>query len=433
MINFNRYNHLTTNLQEASAESLVFYSLGHKKEEERIFLQRLKKSSGATVVINRNFETALGYLITLSPKHWEEEKKKALDFFYPLGKNIKQIGITGTNGKTTTAFLGMLIGEKNWKKSSLYIGTLGVYLNGEKIGKQNLTTPDIIEYRYWIHEALKISPKLSVVWVEVSSHALSQDRLKGVLFNYSGWTSFSQDHLDYHQNMKDYFEAKKKIFSITENEVLAGEKIPHLNAPFGSPTPLFLSSPFLKIQHNQKNYSLAFSLLNKVFGPSRNQEEISFHIPGRFQVISHKKRHFVIDYAHSPEAVKNILEECRKIWPNQKILTIIGCGGERDRSKREVMGKISLEKSHHVFFTEDNSRSEKTEDIIQEMTSSLPPKNWTIIPSRKDAIRKAFKLSGYKVVAILGKGEETQIIKMPHPEPHSDQDFLEGLIHDLSL
>ena len=359
-----------------------------------------------------------------------------------LTRNMKIIGITGTKGKTTTA---MIVYDflRKLNINAAYIGTLGVYFKDKHIDLDN-TTPDILTLNK-IFKTLRDNNITHVV-MEVSSHALNEERIKGLYFESAVFTNFSQDHLDYHKTMKEYFKAKLKILKhldgniILNTDDISGKKISKKTKKYISvgkngcfnitDYKLFqtnsivtfeyhynyytISIPFVG-KHNIYNYMEAIALLTDLgfeLTDIINLTNSLTSIRGRNELIKANNSYIVIDYAHSPASVEETLKTYNELKKG-KIITIIGCGGNRDKSKRPIMGKISTEKSDYVIFTSDNPRDEDPKEIIKEMTNNLNSNNYEVIIDRKKAIKKGVKLlKKDDYLLILGKGHETyQIIK----------------------
>ncbi len=361
------------------------------------------------------------------------------DFYSDKINNIKLIGITGTNGKTTTCYLiyQMLnyIGVK-----TAYIGTIGFYVDGFIKNLDN-TTPSIDILYNLILDAKESG--CSTVVMEASSHALKQERLHGLLFDAIGVTNITQDHLDYHKNMKDYIKSKKKIINMLKdrricvlnkkdkyykrfknrknNNYIIGKevKIKKIKTGLESTKVYFKDKKNIKIDlslvgcFNVYNYLMAYKIIKelgydvtKIFQNSYDFNEP----PGRMQKIKYKNNVIFIDYAHTPDAVLNVLKTVKKI-KNKGIITIIGCGGNRDKLKRPKMAAIACMNSNYVIFTNDNPRYENESDIMNDVLKGAKGK-YEVIYDRHDAIEKGIKLlDGKKILMILGKGhEDYQII-----------------------
>ena len=397
---------------------------------------------GATLVIceKNKFNLKLKYVKNTRKYLINKLNKKYNKKF----KKIKIIGITGTNGKTTSCFITyQLLNKLNIKCA--YIGTVGFYID-EKIKNLENTTPDIFDLYEMINYS--IDKKCEVVVMEVSSQALSYNRIGKLKFDIACFTNLSQDHLDYHKTMNNYINSKKQLFNKLRNKkisIINSDSIYYKkfinkknnNILFGlngnykiSNINLNLDNSFFNLNYNNKTYNINIPLIfkyniynyvlsliicnklgieiNKIIENSNN-----LLLPkGRLELIKYKNSYIFIDYAHTPDGVLNVLENINKFKKN-KIITIIGCGGNRDKTKRSKMGYITCKYSDKVIFTNDNPRFENEKDIMNDITNNLEFNNYKIIYDRYKAIKKGIKyLSNNDILLILGKGhEEYQIIE----------------------
>ena len=356
-------------------------------------------------------------------------------------KDLKIIGMTGTNGKTTSCFLihkslNML------DKKCAYIGTIGFYID-EKIRDLNNTTPDILDLYEMLIEAKEKGCEYVVM--EVSSHALSQDRVKGLEFNYAIFSNLTRDHLDYHKDMDNYKFEKLKLFERLRDEKVAiinsddkyyndFIKIQNNNITYGFNDSNYqitsykngiMGSQFIinnsdvyetKLlgKHNIYNLTSVICLLQKIGFSYEQIFEVIKKIEspsGRMDSVQYKNNNIIIDYAHTPDAVKNVLSAVKELNPNH-IYTIIGCGGDRDKTKRPIMGDIATTLSDYVIFTSDNPRTEDPLMIINDIVQKLDKNNYEIEVNRKKAIIRGIQiLEENDILMVLGKGHETyQII-----------------------
>ena len=366
-------------------------------------------------------------------------KKFIYDFYYDKIKDLELIGITGTNGKTTTCYLiYQMLNMLNVKTA--YIGTIGFYLE-DKIIKLDNTTPSI-DVLYNILLDAKESNCKAVI-MEVSSHALKQDRVYGLLFDAIGITNVTQDHMDYHKTLKDYVNSKKKIINMTRNKkiCLLNKKSKHykkfiskenVNIIIGKNVKIDLiinglNKTILLVRDNKKrgfmipliggfnayNFLFAYYIIKGLGYDVDNLKKDFMMLKepnGRMQKITYKNNVIFIDYAHTPDAVLKVLKTVKKI-KNKGIITIIGCGGNRDKSKRPIMGKIACKYSSHVIFTNDNPRFEDEKEIMKDILKGAKGKH-EVIYDRYEAIKKAIELlNDNMILMILGKGhEDYQII-----------------------
>ena len=366
------------------------------------------------------------------------------DNYYPKIKDLKLIGITGTSGKTTTAYLTYQMLNKLGLKTA-YIGTIGFYYGDTKKVLNN-TTPDVDLLYEMLLEAKENECKCVVM--EVSSHALALDRIHGLEFDEVAFTNISQDHLDYHKTIENYVEAKRILFTKTRNEkyaiincddkyydrfviegnknILLGESNADVKIEDYTLSHLYTMFKFsyeaktyeIKInmvcKFNIYNYLTALMLTSKAGFDIDKILEITDEITppdGRMEMIVNKSNSIFIDYAHKPDAEEKVLEMAKAIKKG-KIITIIGCGGDRDRTKRPIMGEIATRLSDHVIFTDDNPRTEDPKQIMDDIVKDLKSNNFEIIFGRAEAIKKGVSmLEENDILLILGKGHETyQII-----------------------
>lgn len=353
-------------------------------------------------------------------------------------KKTTLIGVTGTNGKTTTAYLlYQLFNQCNIKCA--YIGTIGFYLNKKKIPLNN-TTPDLVTLYDLFEQCFK--EKVKVIVMEVSSHALALNRVLGLKFNYAIFSNLTHDHLDFHQSFDNYKETKKKLFNMLKKEkkaIINSDDQSYQefllkknnNITYGTngnyqllDYKLEINKSTFKVKHNNQiheitlnipgkyniyNYLSAFSLLCeygiKTSKIIKKTLTLGFP-PGRMELIKKNNFFVFIDYAHTPDAVLNVLKNVHE-YKTKRIITIIGCGGNRDKLKRPIMGDIATANSDFVIFTNDNPRFEDDKNIIKDITYNLNRKNYEIIYDREQAIAKAINLLNENdILLILGKGHE---------------------------
>lgn len=361
-----------------------------------------------------------------------------LQWFYDRPQDsIKLIGITGTNGKTTINWIVNSI-LTNLGFKSLRIGTLGIF--GLGISQESLTTPDILTIYSSLAEARKNGATHCVI--ETSSHGLIQGRVAGLKFDVGIFTNLTQDHLDYHENLENYFQAKQVLFKNIKpegvgivNKSIWGDRIKSLcrTISYGTNadcsiinfTQSYNGSSFELIYdknyyiqtkltgyHNAENLAAVFLALTSL-GIDKKQilQEITTVLapPGRFESVN-KNPKVIVDYAHTPDALENVLRSGRNLCEG-KLWVVFGCGGDRDRGKRHQMGAISENLADYVVVTSDNPRTEDPNQIINDiLQDGIKP---TIVEvDRKEAIHKCLtKAASNDLILICGKGhEEYQII-----------------------
>ena len=354
---------------------------------------------------------------------------------YPKANNIKLIAVTGTNGKTSVChFISQLATSLNIKNG--VIGTLGL----TSIDKKTInTTPDI----FTIYSALQnyINQGMKLVVIEASSHALVQGRLEGLTFIQGIFTNLTQDHLDFHKNMKSYKEAKGKLFNKNsiEKAIINLDDDNHsyfLDISSEIPTETFCNNDFSYFKSNEYGFicklnNFVFELplignfnLSNALAAYKSIRSLGYEDdnvipkltelsppPGRMQKIPRKN--IWIDYAHTPDALLNVLKTLKVHYPDYRIRLVFGCGGDRDMTKRQMMGKIASANANSIVITNDNPRSEKPEKICDDILAGIKVENDVqVILDRKKAITSAIQTLGEdEVLLIAGKGhEESQII-----------------------
>ena len=346
--------------------------------------------------------------------------------YVDIVKNLKLIGITGTNGKTTTSFLIYQALNKVGIKCA-YIGTIGFYMDGNKYDNIN-TTPDILSLYHMLIECVRND--IEYVVMEVSSQGLYYNRVKYLEFDYAVFTNLTQDHLDFHKTMDEYLKCKLKLFRnlkdtgvsiinkddeyykhfITKNTISYGVsgdyKISDINNSSFKVNNIMYNTKLIG-NYNIYNICVVIIILELLNIDSNTIKSVVSSIncaPGRMERINYKDSTIIIDYAHTPDAVEKVISAVKN---DNRVITIIGCGGNRDNSKRKYMGKIALTNSDYVIYTTDNPRYEDPYDIILDMIQLLDSFNYEIEINRKKAIIKGIQmLKKGDILLILGKGHE---------------------------
>lgn len=370
----------------------------------------------------------------------------AANFFDHPEKKLKMIGVTGTNGKTTVTTLIKSVLEFEKKNVGL-IGTNANYING-KIIETERTTPE----SYDLYELLAQMVKEGVEYVimEVSSHSLDLDRVYGINFLVGAFTNLTQDHLDFHKTMENYKEAKKKLFSISDTAVIntddaagseyaAGVKCPVLSYSIensstfkASDIKISARGVIFDMEHDGKVHKVRlgipgkFSVYNALCALScvvaagipveTAIEALTFAkgVMGRCETVyTNTDYTVIIDYAHTPDGLENIISTVKEFCDG-RVITLFGCGGDRDRTKRPIMGRIAAELSDYCIVTSDNPRTENPAEIINDIMVGVKDTDCehTVIENRREAIGYALSFAKRGDCIILaGKGHETyQII-----------------------
>lgn len=413
------------------------------------YIEKAIEAGATKVVIDHDIECSVEKLIVEDTNKWLTDYIS--NTYSKEANELNLIAVTGTNGKTTTAYLTYQILNKLGSKTA-YIGTIGFYLPDEDFIEIPNTTPNILDLYDLILTAKEHGCKN--VMMEVSSHALHQNRVKGLNYKVAAFTNLTQDHLDYHITMENYLEAKKLIlkqlegamlvnaddpcaeswtsaYSNTKTYGLNGEDykiISYHDTEHGTYIKFVTKDSEYEVETNLRstfnvyNYLTTLSLVNNL---GYSIEDIlavtpSIYPPkGRCEQIKVKDGEAVVDYAHTPDAVEKIVKAFSE---NKKgrVITLVGCGGDRDPKKRPIMGRIAAENSDYVIFTSDNPRTEDPELIMKDILVGVNTNNYEVELDRRKAIAKALDMINKNdVVLILGKGHEDYQI-LGHEKVHLD-------------
>lgn len=390
----------------------------------------------------------------------------AATFYGNPSQSLKLVGITGTNGKTTTATLlyqlFMALGYKT--------GLLSTVANriGQRVYSSKLTTPDALSINQLLTEM--VEEGCEYAFMEVSSHAVDQGRIAGLQFTGAVFTNLSHDHLDYHKTFKAYLQAKKKFFDDLPDTAFALVNIDDRNgnvmvqntrAAIHRYSLRSLTDFKAKIIENSltglhldiDNHDFYGRLIGKfnaynllaVYATARLLEIEAFEIltplselrsvEGRFDYVQAPEGKIIgiVDYAHTPDALEKVLSTIEQLRKGLgKVITVVGCGGDRDKAKRPLMAKVACNYSDQIILTSDNPRSEDPDQIIEEMEVGIPPfavQKTLSITNRKQAIKTAVKLADAKdIILVAGKGHEKyqEIKGVKHP--FDDKAVLEEML-----
>jgi UDP-N-acetylmuramoyl-L-alanyl-D-glutamate--2,6-diaminopimelate ligase len=395
------------NLESSSSQTLVFYyTRDDSSESEKKFKERICDKKYFKIITN--LEVEYECVEVVKNEVLLELMKQACDHFYPL-PSIKSIAITGTNGKTTTVdMIRQLLNNRN--KNVLTIGTMGVFFNNDKVDDFNLTSPHYIDLRKTISKYLKDDDYLAI---ESSSHAIDQKRQYGLVFDSIGFTSFSQDHLDYHNTIEEYFNTKLKLREQCQNDFVVSGLATSLKEKLKSfKSYRFkeeINNMYLNISYNRINLDVALGCLDNLgFKFSIDEVEKIKETAGRFNIIKNEDQIFIVDFAHTPDSLENILKAIKNNF-DKKIACIFGCGGNRDKTKRPIMGAIVEKNADVAIITTDNPRFEEPSEIIKDIEKGFNGNDFVSIVDRYDAIKYAFENLKDHVILIAGKGHEEYI------------------------
>ena len=393
-------------------------------------LKKIKISKDTTVVIVEDTRKCLAQM--------------AANFYGNPAKKLRLVGVTGTKGKTTTTFMIKAILEKAGLKVGL-IGTIANYIGDKCLGESNRTTPDSLELQQTFAQMVK--EKVDIVVMEVSSQSLKLDRVNGCKFEVGVFTNFYKDHISpkEHPDLEDYFNSKSKLFSMCTQGVInvddfKSSKIIKNNAKcefktYGIDNFSDMLAKDITITNTSVDYKLKikdrnerikvnipgrFSVYNSLaaitvalkYGASADNIKealLEITVPGRSELVpNNKELAIMIDYAHTAESLQSILEAV-KSYTKGNVICVFGCGGDRDSTKRPMMGEVVGKTADFAIITTDNPRTENPMDIINDIEKGIKKTKgkYKIVEDRKKAIEEAIKMATKRdIIVLAGKGHE---------------------------
>jgi UDP-N-acetylmuramoyl-L-alanyl-D-glutamate--2,6-diaminopimelate ligase len=384
-------------------------------------------------------------------------------FFGNPSRKLKMAAVTGTNGKTTTTFLIKHICER----ASLPCGLIGTvrYEIGERILPAVRTTPEALDLQELLAQILNAGCRAAAM--EVSSHALAQERTRGIEWNVAVFTNLTQDHLDFHGTMENYFEAKAKLFEglTTQERKKRATAVINIDDRYGqklvdrishkvailsygvSQRADFRASNYrtefagtsYQLDAKGRSYLVRIPLIGRfnvansmaalatanALGIQLREAILSLarspQVPGRLEMVPAKRQFQIfVDYAHTPDALLNVLKTLRELEP-RRLIVVFGCGGDRDREKRPLMGRVAEQFADHAIITSDNPRKEDPDAIIAQIEKGFRSNRYEKITDRAEAITHATSLAQSRdVVLIAGKGHEAYQEFADHTIPFDD-------------
>ena len=440
----------------------LFVALRGEKTDGHQFVDQAVERGATVIVYDREAKTPHATLVRVENARHAMADLAAAFYNRPV-RRLKMAGVTGTNGKTTTTFLLKHICEKTGMRCGL-IGTVR-YEIGERILPAVRTTPESLELQELLAQMVNSGCKAAAM--EVSSHAIAQERTRGLEFDVAVFTNLTQDHLDFHGTMEAYFESKLKLFTglasqehkkkaaaVVNLDDRYGEKIierlgnevPVVTYGLGARAdfrasnyrPEFTGTSYQLDAHgksylvrvpligrfNVANSLAALAAANSLGIPLRDAI-LSLgkapQVPGRLEAVPAKRQFQVfVDYAHTPDALLNVLKTVRELSP-RKVICVFGCGGDRDRAKRPLMAHAADQNADFSIITSDNPRKEDPEAIIAEVEKGFRSERYEKITDRAQAIARAISLAQPRdIVVIAGKGHETYQEFADHTIPFDD-------------
>lgn len=418
----------------------IFVALKGNTVDGHDYIEEAIKNGASKVILEKDITLNIPYEKVDDTK--EYLKTTLVNEYKDVVNKLKIIGVTGTNGKTTTCYLTYQMLQK-LGVSVAYLGTIGYYQNDKYIELNN-TTPDILTLYKLLVEA--VNDGIEYLVMEVSSHALSLERIAGLKFSCGAFTNLTEDHLDYHKTMDAYLSEKLKLINYLKEDATlilnsdddASDKFKtfknyktygingdykivnydilpdHTNLEFSYNNKIYNVRTNLTSKFNIYNYLTCLGILNTIGINIDDIIKITKEVKppkGRCETYKVGKGYAVVDYAHTPDAVEKVITAYNELKKN-KVITIIGCGGDRDPIKRPIMGKIATSLSDYVIFTNDNPRTEDPKKIMNDIIKDNHSANYEVIYDRFDAIMKGIEMmNNDDILLVLGKGhEDYQII-----------------------
>lgn len=445
-------NKIETNSKLVSKGSLFVCISGIKDDGNKYIDEAIR--NGAIFIISDKFSDIKIDHVIVKDSNLELGKILKIFYDYPL-RDINLIGVTGTDGKTTTSLIIYFM-FNYFKINSGYIGTNGIYYEDRKINIKN-TTPELNTLYKHFHNYNVLDYKF--ISMEVSSHSISMNRISGLRFDYAIFTNISHEHLDYHKNINSYYHTKKKLFNRSRiNIVNVDDKFGFILSrslnciTFGKSNlaDFYLfdidcqkdRSYFSFKYLNYEVYNIEVNLINEyniyniipsiIIGLNSGLSLYSIlmflkqipKIPGRLEHIKYLDNDIYVDFAHTPNALLNVLKNLRNYKYNN-IFIILGAAGNKDKSKRSKMGVIASNYSDYVIFTNEDPNGEDENDIINDLLSNVNKNNYEIILNRKEAIIKGISyLKNNDCLIITGKGLESTMNFGDKIIIHSDYDIV---------
>lgn len=470
------FNNVQYNSNEVGQGTLFVAIPGHNIDGHNFIYEALQKGAVAVVYekarykpLNNEDITWIGVNESRDALAWIANR-----FYGSPSKSLHLIGITGTNGKTTTSYLIREILKKDGKKTGV-IGTIKYLIDEDEIIAKH-TTPESLHFQHLLSEMLQRG--IEYVISEVSSHALSLKRVDYSNFEVAVFTNLSRDHLDFHKDMEDYFQAKRRLFTELLRE--DGISVINIDDDYGKRLAKELSRKKILYSIGDKSADIYVEDYKLMFNGTEikvsiNGESHLFKTPllgipniynvlsaisvalylnvplntiksallnakspeGRFENIDEGQDSLVfVDYAHTPDAIERLLKSVIKLREGighvGRIITIFGCGGNRDKGKRPQMGKIASELSDYVILTSDNPRWEEPRQIIREIEEGISKDNFIVVPDRSNALRIGISMCEKgDILIVAGKGHEDYQEIQGKRFPFSDRETLRKILREL--
>lgn len=445
----------------------VFFAISGFSVDGHNFVDKAIDKGATVIVVEKEVTLRQGVTYVKVDNGRRALAMAASNYYDNPSRKMKIIGITGTNGKTTSAFMIKGILEEAGYKVGL-IGTIANYIGSREIHAER-TTPESLELQELFNEM--VSEKVDYCVMEVSSHSLELDRVYGIEFTEGIFTNLTQDHLDFHKTFENYFLAKSKLFKMSKNSVI------NMDDEYGRRLENIISSGIttysienesmlkgenidlestgikfkVKIHEKLNDFEVSipgrFNVYNALgcIGATLNEgvdiETIinglsKVTVPGRCENLTLGRGlnfQVIRDYSHTPDSLEKILENLRELTKG-RLICVFGCGGDRDKTKRPIMGKIGTELSDIAIITSDNPRSEEPEAILKDIVAGVSTDNYKLIENRKEAIKEAMNIAKQDdVIVIAGKGHETYQVLKDKTIHFDEREIVLDLIEELNL
>ncbi|HWM24807.1 MAG TPA: UDP-N-acetylmuramoyl-L-alanyl-D-glutamate--2,6-diaminopimelate ligase [Chthoniobacterales bacterium] len=455
--------------------NFLFVAMRGEKTDGHQFIEQAIEKGASVVVTEQEAQQARATCIVVENTRHALADLGAAFYGRPM-RRLKLAAVTGTNGKTTTTFLLKHICEK----AGLRCGLLGTvrYEIGDRVLPAVRTTPESLDVQELLAQMVEAGCK--AVAMEVSSHALAQDRVRGLEWDVAVFTNLTQDHLDFHGTMDNYFAAKTQLFTgLAEQKTKASPAaVINLDDRYGAQladrlektTPVitygmsaradFRASSYhaefagtsYQLDARGKSYLVRVPLIGRFnvansmaalaaacgMGISLREAILSLsrtpQVPGRLEAVPAKRQFQVfVDYAHTDDALLNVLKTLRELSP-RRLIVVFGCGGDRDRQKRPLMGRVVDQNADYGIITSDNPRKEDPEAIIADVEKGFRSDHYEKIPDRAKAIARAIELAQPRdIVLIAGKGHEAYQEFADHTVPFDDIQVARRALEDRPL
>lgn len=449
----------------------VFFAISGFSVDGHSFIEKAIDNGAKVIVVEKEVDIKEGITYIKVENGRKALAIAACNFYDNPSRKMKLIGVTGTNGKTTSAFMLKGILEAAGYKVGL-IGTIANYIGSEELHAER-TTPESLELQSLFNKMVESNVDYCVM--EVSSHALDLHRVYGVEFEEGIFTNLTQDHLDFHKTFENYYNAKAKLFSMSKKSIIniddeygfrlfneISEKksskittysIENVSDLRGEAINLEATGVKFNIKVNGIEKKVNISIPGKYnvynalgcIGVALNEgidiDKIikalsTITVPGRCENLTLGKKcgfQVIRDYSHTPDSLKNILENLRELTEG-RIICIFGCGGDRDKAKRPIMGEIGTNLSDIAIITSDNPRSEDPYSILNDILAGVKKDNYKVVENRKEAIKTALLIAKEgDIVVIAGKGHETYQILRNETIHFDEKEVVLELMKELNL